>query len=280
MDQQVPRLRHHPARRCAAGGPQPLRRRQAGDRPAARRARRRVHRGRLAGREPQGHRVLPARRRRARPAARDAGGVRRDPPGRAGSADDPLVAALRDCGARWSRWSPSRTTGTSSSRCAPRSRRTSRWSATRSRTCAPRASGCSWTPSTSSTATAPTATTRSRCCGRRTRPAPRWSRCATPTAGCCPAGWPTSSRDVRRRRPACRVGIHCHNDTGCAVANTLAAVDAGATHVQGTLNGYGERTGNADLVSVVANLELKLGRRVLPEGCCGRRPGSRTPSPR
>ncbi len=63
-----------------------------------------------------------------------------------------------------------------------------------------------------------------------------------------------------------RVGIHCHNDTGCAVANTLAAVDAGATHVQGTLNGYGERTGNADLVSVVANLELKLGRQVLPEG--------------
>ena len=63
-----------------------------------------------------------------------------------------------------------------------------------------------------------------------------------------------------------RVGIHCHNDTGCAVANTLAAVGAGATHVQGTLNGYGERTGNADLVSVVANLELKLGRRVLPDG--------------
>jgi 2-isopropylmalate synthase len=63
-----------------------------------------------------------------------------------------------------------------------------------------------------------------------------------------------------------RVGIHCHNDTGCAVANTLSAVGAGATHVQGTLNGYGERTGNADLVSVVANLELKLDRRVLPEG--------------
>jgi len=63
-----------------------------------------------------------------------------------------------------------------------------------------------------------------------------------------------------------RVGIHCHNDTGCAVANTLAAVDAGATHVQGTLNGYGERTGNADLVTVVANLELKVGRHVLPEG--------------
>ncbi len=63
-----------------------------------------------------------------------------------------------------------------------------------------------------------------------------------------------------------RVGIHCHNDTGCAVANTLAAVAAGASHVQGTVNGYGERTGNADLIAVVANLQLKLGRQVLPEG--------------
>jgi 2-isopropylmalate synthase len=71
--------------------------------------------------------------------------------------------------------------------------------------------------------------------------------------------------DVREATGA-RVGIHCHNDTGCAVANSLAAVDAGATHVQGTLNGYGERTGNADLLSVVANLELKLTRPVLPSG--------------
>jgi 2-isopropylmalate synthase len=63
-----------------------------------------------------------------------------------------------------------------------------------------------------------------------------------------------------------RLGIHCHDDTGCAVANTLAAVEAGATHVQGVVNGYGERCGNANLVSVVANLELKLGRPVLPAG--------------
>jgi 2-isopropylmalate synthase len=63
-----------------------------------------------------------------------------------------------------------------------------------------------------------------------------------------------------------RLGIHCHNDAGCAVANSLAAIDAGATHVQGTLNGYGERTGNADILTVVANLELKLNRHVLPEG--------------
>ncbi|PZR51555.1 citramalate synthase [Xylanimonas oleitrophica] len=63
-----------------------------------------------------------------------------------------------------------------------------------------------------------------------------------------------------------RLGMHAHNDTGCAVANTLAAVAAGASHVQGTVNGYGERTGNADLVAVVANLELKAGRELLADG--------------
>jgi 2-isopropylmalate synthase len=61
-----------------------------------------------------------------------------------------------------------------------------------------------------------------------------------------------------------RLGIHCHNDTGCAIANSMAAIEAGVTHVQGTLNGYGERTGNADLVSIIANLELKKDRKVLP----------------
>lgn len=63
-----------------------------------------------------------------------------------------------------------------------------------------------------------------------------------------------------------RIGIHCHNDTGCAIANTLMAVEAGASHVQGTANGYGERTGNADLLSVIAALELKMDRQVLPSG--------------
>ena len=53
------------------------------------------------------------------------------------------------------------------------------------------------------------------------------------------------------------VGIHCHNDCGLAVANTLAAVDAGAVQVQGTINGFGERCGNADLITVIANLQLK-----------------------
>ncbi|MDT9692693.1 citramalate synthase [Streptomyces sp. P9(2023)] len=63
-----------------------------------------------------------------------------------------------------------------------------------------------------------------------------------------------------------RLGIHAQDDTGCAVANTLAAVDAGATHVQCTANGYGERVGNANLFPVVAALELKYGKKVLPAG--------------
>jgi 2-isopropylmalate synthase len=63
-----------------------------------------------------------------------------------------------------------------------------------------------------------------------------------------------------------RLGIHAQDDTGCAVANTLAAVDAGATHVQCTANGYGERVGNANLFPVVGALEIKHDRRVLPPG--------------
>ncbi len=59
--------------------------------------------------------------------------------------------------------------------------------------------------------------------------------------------------------PASMLGIHCHNDTGNAVANSLAAVQAGARQVQGTMNGIGERCGNADLITIIPNLMLKLG---------------------
>ena len=64
---------------------------------------------------------------------------------------------------------------------------------------------------------------------------------------------------------AVRVGIHCHNDAECAVANSLAAVEVGARQVQGTMNGCGERTGNANLVTIIANLQLKLGFRCLTD---------------
>ncbi len=62
----------------------------------------------------------------------------------------------------------------------------------------------------------------------------------------------------------CPIGIHCHNDSEVAVANTLAGVRAGAVQVQGTINGFGERCGNANLVSIIANLQLKLGYNCVP----------------
>jgi 2-isopropylmalate synthase len=68
---------------------------------------------------------------------------------------------------------------------------------------------------------------------------------------------------VRKALPDAALGIHCHNDCDVAVANSLAAVAHGATQVQGTINGIGERCGNADLVSVIANLSLKRGCDVL-----------------
>ena len=63
-----------------------------------------------------------------------------------------------------------------------------------------------------------------------------------------------------------QIGIHTQNDTGCAVANSIAAVVGGATQLQGTVNGYGERTGNANLMTCIPNLELKMGIPCLPEG--------------
>lgn len=71
---------------------------------------------------------------------------------------------------------------------------------------------------------------------------------------------------VRYFGPDQQIGIHTQNDTGCAVANSIAAVVGGATHVQGTINGYGERTGNANLMTVIPDLTLKMGVGTLPEG--------------
>ncbi len=71
------------------------------------------------------------------------------------------------------------------------------------------------------------------------------------------------TRAVTSRFPDQRFGIHCHNDSGCAVANTLAAVRAGCTQIQGTINGYGERVGNCDLLCAIADLELKMGYDVV-----------------
>jgi 2-isopropylmalate synthase len=72
--------------------------------------------------------------------------------------------------------------------------------------------------------------------------------------------------EVQQALPSAKLGIHTHNDGECAVANSLAAIREGAIHVQGCINGYGERTGNANLCSIIPDLELKLGLSCLPNG--------------
>ena len=90
----------------------------------------------------------------------------------------------------------------------------------------------------------------------------------------CDTNGATMPETVRRRvaeavswmdSDICKVGIHCHNDSGVAVSNTLAAVLAGAGHVQGTFNGIGERCGNTNLSTIIPNLQLKYGIRCIPE---------------
>lgn len=83
--------------------------------------------------------------------------------------------------------------------------------------------------------------------------------------GMLPLGIYQTVTDVLKRSGV-RLGIHCQDDTACAVANSVSAVQAGVTHVQCTANGYGERTGNADLFATVANIQLKLGIEALPPG--------------
>jgi 2-isopropylmalate synthase len=83
--------------------------------------------------------------------------------------------------------------------------------------------------------------------------------------GCVPSDITAILREVKTIvRPESPLGIHVHNDTECAVANTLAAVGGGVNHVQGTINGYGERCGNANLVSIIPNLMLKMGLESIP----------------
>lgn len=84
--------------------------------------------------------------------------------------------------------------------------------------------------------------------------------------GSLPAQIVHGVHEAQRAMPGAQLGIHVHNDGGLATANTLAAIQAGCIQVHGTINGVGERCGNADLTQVIANCELKLGLRCLPEG--------------
>jgi 2-isopropylmalate synthase len=84
--------------------------------------------------------------------------------------------------------------------------------------------------------------------------------------GTLPSGVQSVIAATHARLPDASLGMHAHNDTGVAVANTLVAVEAGCVHVQGTMNGYGERCGNADLSAVIPNLQLKMGCQALANG--------------
>src|SRR6266852_2965652 len=88
-----------------------------------------------------------------------------------------------------------------------------------------------------------------------------WCLCDT-NGGTTTSGLAAVCNDVRRKFDGV-LGIHTHNDSDLAVANTLAAVEQGFAHVQGCMNGYGERCGNANLTSVIANLELKMGHTTI-----------------
>src|SRR5207245_11553306 len=105
--------------------------------------------------------------------------------------------------------------------------------------------------------------------GRRASVGAGWEGLCDPNGGSLPAeireGVTAVRRALQETGSTAGVGIHCHNDCELAVANTLEGVAAGADMVQGTLNGYGERCGNANPVSVVANRVRKLGMQALPE---------------
>ena len=84
--------------------------------------------------------------------------------------------------------------------------------------------------------------------------------------GTLPSGILTTIGRIQEAFPESHLGVHFHDDVGCAVASSLVAVDAGVRQVQGCINGYGERTGNADLSTLIPDLILKMGLPVLPEG--------------
>lgn len=91
-----------------------------------------------------------------------------------------------------------------------------------------------------------------------------WLVLCDTNGGSLPPQIRTALAVVREALPQAPLGIHTHDDGGCAVANTLTAVESGATQVQGTVNGIGERTGNANLITIIADLQLKMGAQVLP----------------
>ena len=260
-------LRHDAARRRAARGHLAHRRRQAAHRRAARLARRRLHRGGLAGRQPEGRRALPARADRAAarheharrvrldPAGEGQGRLRRHaaPPRRGGHVDG--VHRRQGVGlprARGARHHARRGRGDG--------RRLGRVPA------APTGARCSSTPSTSSTATSATPSSRLRVLeGAAQAGATALVLCDT-NGGTLPARGRAHRRARSSTTSAPTSASACTSTTTPAPASPTRspACAAARSQVQGTINGYGERTGNCNLTTIIPNLTLKMGIETIP----------------
>ena len=90
--------------------------------------------------------------------------------------------------------------------------------------------------------------------------------CLCDTKGACLPSYIAKITAIVQSEVGCKIGIHCHNDNGMAVAGSIAAVEAGAVQIQGTINGFGERCGNANLCTIIPNLQLMMGYQCIPEG--------------
>ncbi len=141
-----------------------------------------------------------------------------------------------------------------------------------------RAWTCSSTPSTSSTATSATPSSRCGCSKRRRRRAASHLVLCDTNGGTLPHEVEQIVAEVVAYFGAdVKVAVHLHDDAGTGVANALAGVRGGATQVQGTINGYGERTGNCNLTTIIPNLTLKMGIETIPRRPPGAAHAGRAP---
>jgi hypothetical protein len=271
-------LRHHPARREPAGGAVPHGGRQAPGGRAARPSRRHLHRGRLARRQSQGHRVLrPGRQELTLSTATlvafgstRRAGVRPE--------DDAVLANLIDAGApvacivakTWDRTS-AEALRTSLDEAVAMVRDSVRYLGR------PRPAGVPRRRALLRRLPAQSRLRLSVLAAAEEEGAEALVLCDT-NGGALPDDVGQAVADVRARTSA-QLGVHCHNDAGCAVANSLVAVQAGATQVQGCINGYGERAGNTDLSAAIPNLSLKLNIRTIPPTAWSGSPRCPTTSP-
>ena len=248
--------RHHAARWHAGGGHLVFGRRQAADRGASRRVRRALHRRRLAGHQPQGHRVLRQAKHRTFSRARLAAfGSTRRKDVRVETDDqvrlllDAATPGRHDFGKTWLLHVLEVLQTTPEENLAMIAD-TVRHLKAHGRFVVYDAEhafdGCKDDRAVRARDVA----------GRRRGGADIVTLCDT-NGGSLPAEIAAITRCPRAHGCRVRLGIHTHDDIGLGVANALAAIDAGATHVQGTLNGYGERTGNCNLTTVIPILHFK-----------------------